>query len=174
MFFYLKYVIAAVYQPQPPVVDVPAFENVLRDIPRFPTSLDDRQHSNVECIEAFLRETMNLLDKPEDTDETIKNKKLLTKRYHSQLNRFAHVICVDLSKRLLADANIDRNKLSWKHVPPAYKSTAYNELEELSLRASIPLNRCINSWGAQILVAKSYSNYYNQKVFFFLQKCSID
>ncbi|EIE86070.1 hypothetical protein RO3G_10781 [Rhizopus delemar RA 99-880] len=114
--------------------------------------------------DAFLRETMGLVDDPEDSDETLDHKRLLTKRYHSQLNRFTQVTCMSLSNKLLADAHIDKNKLSWKDIPAVYKNTASTELEELALRASIPLNRCINSWGAQVLLAKSYNNYHNMKL----------
>lgn len=165
--FYLQYITSAIYQQQPPLFNSPALESGRRDIPRFPTSLGDGQHSNTTCIEAFIRETMDLLDKPEDSNEILDNKRLLAKKYHSQLNSFAQVICIDLSNKLLADAHIDKNKLSWKYIPVAYKNTAYKELEEFALRASIPLGRCVNSWGAQVLLAKSYGNYYNKKVLFF-------
>ncbi|EIE92353.1 hypothetical protein RO3G_17224 [Rhizopus delemar RA 99-880] len=67
--------------------------------------------------DAFLRETMGLVDDPEDSDETLDHKRLLTKRYHSQLNRFTQVTCTSLSNKLLADAHIDKNKLSWKDIP---------------------------------------------------------
>ncbi|EIE91160.1 hypothetical protein RO3G_15871 [Rhizopus delemar RA 99-880] len=154
----------AIYQQQPPLFNSPALESGRRDIPRFPTSLGDGQHSNTTCIEAFIRETMDLLDKPEDSNEILDNKRLLAKKYHSQLNSFAQVICIDLSNKLLADVHIDKNKLSWKYIPVAYKNTAYKELEEFALRASIPLGRCVNSWGAQVLLAKSYGNYYNKKL----------
>jgi hypothetical protein len=109
---------------------------------------------------------MDLVDKPEDSDETLDQKTLLTKRYHFQLNRFTQVVCTSLSNKLLADAHIDKNKLSWKDIPADYKNAAYTELEKLALRANIPLNRCNNRWGAQVLLAKSYNNYYNKKVFF--------
>ncbi len=71
------------------------------------------------------------------------------------------------------DAHVDKNKLSWKEIPADYKNEAYAELEELALQANIPLNRCVNSWGAQVLLAKSYNNYRNKKVFFFLQKSKL-
>ncbi|KAG1139463.1 hypothetical protein G6F37_013154 [Rhizopus arrhizus] len=135
---------AAIYQPQLPQLNLPAFDIVRRDVPRFPTSLGD--------------------DKPEDSDETLDQKAFLTKRYHSQLNRFTQVVCTSLSNKLLADAHIDKNKLSWKDIPAVYKNAAYTDLEELALRENIPLNRCNNSWGAQVLLAKSYNNYYNKKL----------
>ncbi|KAG0778224.1 hypothetical protein G6F22_011361 [Rhizopus arrhizus] len=155
---------AATYEPQLPQLNLPAFEIVRRDIPRFPASLGDGRHSNAACIDAFLRETMDLVDKPEDSDETLDQKAFLTKRYHSQLNRFTQVVCTSLSNKLLADARIDKNKLSWKDIPAVYKKAAYTELEELALRANISLSRCINSWGAQALLAKSYNNYHNKKL----------
>ena len=164
--FYLKYITAAIYQPAPPQFNQLAFDIVRRDVPRFPKSLGDGRHGNAACIDAFLRETLDLVDKPEDSDETLDQKALLTKRYHSQLNRFTQVVCTSLSNKLLADAHIDKNKLSWKDIPAVYKNAAYTELEELALRANIPLNRCNNSWGARVLLAKSYNNYYNKKVFF--------
>jgi hypothetical protein len=172
--FYLKYIAAAIYQPQPPLLNPPAFENVRRDILRFPISLGIGRHSNATCIDAFLRETMYLVDHPEDSDETLDHKSLLVKKYHTQLNRFTQVVCMNLSNKLLADAHVDKNKLSWKEIPAVYKDAAYTELEELALQANIPLNRCVNSWGAQVLLAKSYNNYRNKKVFFFLQKRSFD
>jgi hypothetical protein len=55
---------------------------------------------------------MDLIDKPEDSDETLDRKTLLAKRYHSQLNRFTQVVCTSLSNKLLADAHIDKNNLS--------------------------------------------------------------
>ncbi|KAG1615576.1 hypothetical protein G6F44_013186 [Rhizopus delemar] len=154
----------AIYQPQPSLLNLPTFDSVRRDVPRFPASLGNGRHTNAVCIDAFLRETMGLVDDPEDSDETLDHKRLLTKRYHSQLNRFTQVTCMSLSNKLLADAHIDKNKLSWKDIPAVYKNTASTELEELALRASIPLNRCINSWGAQVLLAKSYNNYHNMKL----------
>ena len=165
--FYLKYITAAIYQSQLPQLNLPAFEIVRRDVPRFPASLGDGRHSNAACIDAFLRETMDLVDKPEDSDETLDQKTFLAKRYHSQLNRFTQVVCTSSSNKLLADAHIDKNKLTWKDIPAVYKNVAYTELEELALRANISLNRCNNSWGAQVLLAKSYNNYYNKKVFFY-------
>ncbi|KAG0816981.1 hypothetical protein G6F29_013161 [Rhizopus arrhizus] len=155
---------ATIYQPVPPQFNQPAFDSVRRDVPRFPTSLGDGRHGNAACIDAFLRETLDLVDKPEDSDETLDQKTLLAKRYHSQLNRFTQVVCTSLSNTLLADVHIDKNKLSWKNIPDVYKNAAYTELEELALRANIPLNRCNNSWGAQVLLAKSYNNYYNKKL----------
>ncbi|KAG1134208.1 hypothetical protein G6F37_013068 [Rhizopus arrhizus] len=62
---------------------------------------------------------MDLVDKPENSDETLDQKTFLTRRYHSQLNRFTQV----------------------KDIPAVYKNAAYTELEELALRANIPLNR---------------------------------
>ncbi|KAG1453225.1 hypothetical protein G6F46_009317 [Rhizopus delemar] len=153
---------AAIYQPQPSLLDIPAFGNVLRDIPRFPTSLGDGRHSNAACIDGFLRETMDLVDNPEDSEETLDHKRLLVKRYHTQLNRITQVVSTNLSNKLLADAHIDKNKISWRDIPAVYKSTAFKELEELALQANIPLNRCINSWGAQVLLVKSYNNYRNK------------
>ncbi|KAG1135057.1 hypothetical protein G6F38_013084 [Rhizopus arrhizus] len=141
---------AAIYRPQLPQLNLPAFDIVRRDVPRFPTSLGDGRHGNAACIDALLRETMDLVDKPEDSDETLDQKAFLTKGYHSQLNRFTQVVCTSLSNKLLADAHIDKNKLSWKDIPAVYKNSAYTELEELALRANIPLNRCNNSWGAQL------------------------
>ncbi|KAG0736813.1 hypothetical protein G6F57_013406 [Rhizopus arrhizus] len=155
---------AAIYQSQLPQLNLPAFEIVRRDVPRFPASLGDGRHSNAACIDAFLRETMDLVDKPEDSDETLDQKTFLAKRYHSQLNRFTQVVCTSSSNKLLADAHIDKNKLTWKDIPAVYKNVAYTELEELALRANISLNRCNNSWGAQVLLAKSYNNYYNKKL----------
>ncbi|KAG1049165.1 hypothetical protein G6F43_008495 [Rhizopus delemar] len=155
---------APIYQPPPPLINPPIFDSVCRDIPRFPVSLGSGQHHNSACIEAFLRETMGLLITPEDSNERIDDKQLLVKQYHAQLNRFTQVTCMDLATKLLADARVDNNKLSWKEVPDVYKNTAYKELEEFALRANIPLNRCVNSWGAQVLLAKTYSNYHNKKL----------
>ncbi|KAG1369037.1 hypothetical protein G6F60_012729 [Rhizopus arrhizus] len=137
---------AAIYQPPPPLLNPPAFENVHRDILRFPISLGIGRHNH-----------------PEDSDETLDHKWLLVKKYHTQLNRFTQVVCTNLSNKLLADAHVDKNKLSWKEIPADYKNEAYAELEELALQANIPLNRCVNSWGAQVLLAKSYNNYRNKK-----------
>ncbi|KAG1356419.1 hypothetical protein G6F62_002093 [Rhizopus arrhizus] len=155
---------APIYQSQPPLINPPVFESVCRDIPRFPESLGSGQHRNAECIEAFLRETMGLQNRPEDSKETIDDKRLLVKQYHSQLNRFTQVTCMNLATKLLADASIDKNKLSWKEIPGEYRNMAYKELEEFALRANIPLNRCVNSWGAQVLLAKTYNNYRNKKL----------
>ncbi|EIE76856.1 hypothetical protein RO3G_01560 [Rhizopus delemar RA 99-880] len=133
---------APIYQPPPPLINPPIFDSVCRDIPRFPVSLGSGQHHNSACIEAFLRETMGLLITPEDSNERIDDKQLLVKQYHAQLNRFTQVTCMDLATKLLADARVDNNKLSWKEIPDVYKNTAYKELEEFALRANIPLNRC--------------------------------
>ncbi|KAG1135415.1 hypothetical protein G6F37_012926 [Rhizopus arrhizus] len=154
---------AATYQPQPPLLNPLAFENVRRDILRFPISLGNGRHSNATCIDAFLRETMALADYPEDSDETRDHKRFLVKKHHAQLNRFTKVICTNLSNKLLADAHVDKNKLSWKGISAAYKNAAYKELEELAVQASIPLNRCVNSWGAKVLLSKAYNNYCNKK-----------
>lgn len=112
---------------------------------------------------------MGLQNRPEDSKETIDDKRLLVKQYHSQLNRFTQVTCMNLATKLLADASIDKNKLSWKEIPGEYRNMAYKELEEFALRANIPLNRCVNSWGAQVLLAKTYNNYRNKKVFLFFK-----
>ncbi|EIE84142.1 hypothetical protein RO3G_08852 [Rhizopus delemar RA 99-880] len=91
--------------------------------------------------DGFLRETMDLVDNPEDSEETLDHKRLLVKRYHTQLNRITQVVSTNLSNKLLADAHIDKNKISWRDIPAVYKSTAFKELEELALQANIPLNR---------------------------------
>jgi hypothetical protein len=132
-----------------------------RDIPRSPPSLVrilGRRPSEVALIKAFIRSAYPQYEiQDSDSLEVRQEKDGVVQSMKMSLNAFATVATINLKK------NIEEKLPSsvgcaWGKIPKYLVNEAVVDMEKISKRGHIDLDRCIGSWGALLLLASHYRN----------------
>lgn len=135
--------------------------NVERDIPKTLWSasrLNGKRVRESEKIKAFLDHVFDL----SEDDDINKNleKRAARALYKRQLNN----ISLGVSSKMRMDIMRDERfgSLSyWKDIPREFKEPYLEQIELKARQLQIPLDRCIDRWGAYSLLSVHYRSHHN-------------
>jgi hypothetical protein len=131
-----------------------------RDIPRFPSTLERTQGGRATdgaSIAAFIKCIHpELLEKNDDSIDTLNEKNDVLKTIVSQLSSYSRSTALQLATKVQQLFN--EEKRTWGSLPSQLKENYVKDLEKIAKLGNIDLDRCMNSWGAKLLLAAKYHN----------------
>ncbi|KAI9359710.1 hypothetical protein BD770DRAFT_471558 [Pilaira anomala] len=118
----------------------------------------EKRYRKVAYIEDFIFQTRaDLRIKPDDNASERNRKKNMCQEIVLKLNSYTRIITIQLIAKIKA-LNLSEDTCNWKNIPDYLKAECYRSLELLAKRSNIDLDRCIDSWAANILVRSRYPN----------------
>lgn len=130
-------------------------------------------YRKVTYIENFIFQTRSDLKiKPNDNASEKVRKELKIQDIVMKLNSFTRTCTLQLVAKIKA-LNLFEGMPNWTKIPDHLKVECYTSLELLAKKANISLDRCIDSWAANILISTRYPDAIRTKlkVSFHLKKC---
>lgn len=133
----------------------------MRSIPRRPACTYSHGKSNRPRLLGYIRETMNLIEERNDSEQVKKGKAESSNSVLGSLEGMAKAVCSAIANEVAKDSSLDQTRKTWGKIPSHYKERGVKTLIETAKKFNFHLDRSYENWAPLLLLSTSYHNNFN-------------